>query len=177
MQNLQWFAIRVTYSREMKFKAHLDALNIKNFIPMQYKEILKNGQTQRVLAPIIHNLVFVLSTRQTLDEMKQGKLSLKIPIRYIMDKTHNTPIIISDTEMKHFIAVCGTMDEQLIYLTKIDSTLKKGEMVRITGGIFAGVKGRVVRIKKDHRVMVLINHVMAVVTAFINPILLEPVDQ
>ena len=34
-ENRVWFAMRVTYSREMKFKEYLDRENIENFIPMQ----------------------------------------------------------------------------------------------------------------------------------------------
>lgn len=32
-----WFAIRVSYSRELALKAILDAENIENFIPMRYE--------------------------------------------------------------------------------------------------------------------------------------------
>ena len=38
-----WFAIRVSYSRELALKAILDAENIENFIPMRYEYILKSA--------------------------------------------------------------------------------------------------------------------------------------
>lgn len=38
-----WFAIRVSYSRELALKAILDAENIENFIPMRYEYIMKSG--------------------------------------------------------------------------------------------------------------------------------------
>lgn len=173
---LQWFAMRVTYSREMKFKKYLDSVHIQNFIPMHYVEITKNGQKQRVIAPIIHNLIFVLSTRSALDEIKQKVLLKEIPVRYLMDRATNEPIVVPSADMNHFIAVCGTLDERLIFLEKVEPILKRGAWVRVTGGNFAGVEGRVVRIKRDRRVMVVIEGVVAVVTAFIDPLLLEPIS-
>ena len=39
--DLKWFAIRVTYSREMALKGYLDQYGIESFIPMHYKEFIK----------------------------------------------------------------------------------------------------------------------------------------
>ena len=65
-----WFAIRVSYSRELALKAILDAENIENFIPMRYEYIMKSGKRVRKLLPAIHNLVFVYSTRKRIDVLK-----------------------------------------------------------------------------------------------------------
>ena len=53
----QWFAIRVTYSREMALKEYLDRCRMESFIPMSYKEIIKGERKVRKLVPVIHNLV------------------------------------------------------------------------------------------------------------------------
>lgn len=74
----QWFAIRVTYSREMALKEYLDRCRMESFIPMSYKEVIKGERKVRKLVPVIHNLVFVRSTREKLDEMKRD-ISLKSP--------------------------------------------------------------------------------------------------
>ena len=55
----QWFAIRVTYSREMALKEYLDRCRMESFIPMSYKEVIKGERKVRKLVPVIHNLVFV----------------------------------------------------------------------------------------------------------------------
>ena len=36
-EGIAWYAIRVTYSREMIFKEYLDGHNVENFIPMHYE--------------------------------------------------------------------------------------------------------------------------------------------
>ena len=58
----QWFAIRVTYSREMALKEYLDRCRMESFIPMSYKEVIKGERKVRKLVPVIHNLVFVRRT-------------------------------------------------------------------------------------------------------------------
>ena len=55
------------------------------------------------------------------------------------------------------------------------SNLKRGQRVRITGGVFEGVEGEFVRIKDDRRVVVVIQGLMAVATAFIHPSLIEQI--
>lgn len=164
--------IRVPYGREMKLKEFLTANKIESFIPMQYKTVEMKGSKVRQLTPVIRNLIFVNSTYIGLNQHKI-KVEQTTPFRYIMDCATNMPMIVSDQDMVHFISVSDTMDEQLIYLTNIESTFKMGDRVKVIGGIFEGVEGRVVRIKKDRRVMVHINNVVAVVISFINPLLLE----
>ena len=55
--HMDWFPMRVTYSRELKVKAELDRLDIENFIPVTYK--LVNTDTEnphRKLVPTINCL-------------------------------------------------------------------------------------------------------------------------
>ena len=54
-------------------------------------------------------------------------------------------------------------------------SFRKGERVRVTGGIFEGVEGEFIRVKNDRRVVVSIRGVMAVATTFIHPSLIEPI--
>ena len=100
----------------------------------------------------------------------------QLPIRYIMDRETNQPITKPETQMRSFIAVSGSHDQQVVYLDPTTITFKKGERVRVTGGLFEGVEGEFVRVKGDRRVVVSIQGVMAIATAFIHPSLIEPVN-
>ena len=66
---LYWYALRITYSRELVLKEYLDAEGIENFIPMHYIYIVKGERKMRKLVPVVHNLVFVHTTRKQLDEI------------------------------------------------------------------------------------------------------------
>ena len=159
-----WYALRITYSRELVLKEFLDKNNIENFIPM------------RKLVPAIHNLVFIYSTRKKIDEIKEENAVL-LPLRYIMDRETKQPIIVPEIQMRHFIAIAGSYDQQVIYLPPTEYSMQKGDRVRITGGVFEGVEGIFVRVKGDRRVVVSIQGVMAVATTFIHPSLIVPITE
>jgi transcription antitermination factor NusG len=167
---MDWFVMRVTYSREVMFKEYLDAQKIENFLPMQYEYVEIDGKMHRKLMPVVHNLVFVRSTRQQMDEIKT-QTSTRIPVRYIIDRSKNAPMTVPDRQMSYFITVASAENEKIVYLDV--TKLKRGVPVRITGGPFAGVEGEFMRVKGDRRVVVAIKGLMAVATAFIHPAYLE----
>ena len=95
---LAWYALRITYSRELAFKQYLDDRNIENFIPMRYEYVVKGERKIRKLVPVVHNLVFVYASRLQIDEMKTTA-GTQLPIRYIMDRETNQPITIPETQI------------------------------------------------------------------------------
>lgn len=171
-----WYAIRVPYGREMKLKNRLDCEGIKSFIPMQHKQVIQSGKTEIRLVPAIRNLIFIYASRPCLNTLKL-QVENCTPFRYIIDRITNNPIIVPEQDMNQFIAVAGTLNEQLIYLTNIEPVLRNGDQVLVTGGIFEGVQGRIVRIKKDRRVLVSIHNLIAIATAHINPLLLQKIEK
>ena len=164
---LQWYALRITYSRELALKEYLDANGIENFIPMHYEYSVRNERRVRKLVPVIHNLVFVHSSRNRIDQIKDTM--------NMMDKETRQPIIIPDSQMRSFMAIAGNYDQQLVYLEPSTVSFRKGDRVRVIGGAFAGIEGEFLRIKNDRRVVVSIEGVVAVATAFIHPSLVEPI--
>lgn len=174
--DILWYAMRVTYSRELSLKAYLDEIQVESFIPMHYEYVVKNERKTRKLVPAVHNLIFIHTSRKKLDEIKETKAATS-SLRYIMDRGTRQPITIPEQQMRNFIAVAGTYDQQIVYLPPMDvTTMSKGDRVRITGGIFEGVEGVFVRIKGDRRVVVSIQGIMAVATTFIHPSLIEKID-
>ncbi|WP_455585848.1 UpxY family transcription antiterminator [Bacteroides sp.] len=170
-----WYPLRVTYSRELLLKEVLDAEKIENFIPMRYEYIKQGDRKIRKLVPVVHNLVFVHTSFACIDQIKKSRLSLSI--RYIIDRETNRPLIVPESQMRSFIAVSGNYEEQIVYLDPALTALRKGDQVRITGGIFEGVEGVIIRVKGDRRVSVCIQGVMAVATAYIHPSLIEVISE
>ena len=171
-QEKVWFAIRVTYNRELKVKEDLDARGITNFVPMQYRREERNGVMVKRLVPSIHNLIFI---HLTPSEMKEYKTTTALPIRYIMNRETHKPITVPAHEMENFIKVAGTYDEKLIYLNPDPGDFSKGERVRIIGGTFAGAEGVFVRVKGDRRVVVNVEGLVAVATTFVHPSMIEKI--
>ena len=171
---LNWYALRITYGRELALQEYLNSEGIENFIPMHYEYTIKNERRVRKLVPAVHNLVFVRSSRSCIDAIKESK-GTTLPIRYIMDREYHRPIIVPDSQMRNFMAVSANYDESLLYFEPSELNIRKGTRVRITGGLFEGVEGEFVRVRNDRRVVVTIEGVMAVATTFVHPSLVEPV--
>ena len=167
-----WFAIRVTYNRELRVKADLDARGIPNFVPMQYRREERRGVMVKRLVPSVHNLIFINITPS---EMREYKMTTDLPIRYIMNRETRKPITVPDREMENFIKVAGTYEEKLIYLNPNPGDFAKGERVRIIGGMFAGAEGVFVRVKGDRRVVINVEGLVAVATTFVHPSMIEKI--
>jgi transcription antitermination factor NusG len=161
-----WFALRVTYGRQLKLQAKLKEQGIKTFIPMRAEFKIVDGKGKRVRTPAINNLIFVYSIREIIDECisREGENSMT---RYMWDKFTRKPIIVPEKQMNDFIKVSSTEDEELIYLTDVSAKLRAGQKVRVTAGPFAGIEGTIVRIRKSRRVLVEIPGLLALATAYI----------
>ena len=148
-----WHAMRATYRRESAAMQLLESEGMGCFIPMRYNEVVHRGHKTRELVPVVRNLLFVHDSR-----------------------THGK-IIVPDDQMRRFIAVAGTYDDQLLYFAPEELNLAKGTRVRVTGGEFEGQEGVFLRVKgaRDRRVVVEIQGVIAVALATVHPSLIEPI--
>lgn len=168
-----WFAMRVTYRREMKVRELLIRENIENYIPMRYSVRVVRGRKTKKLVPAVYGLVFVHTTQPEIQRIKS-----KVPyLQYIVNKRTGAKIIVPEAQMRLFIAVTGTNDEKLLWFKDNEINLTKGTRVRITAGEFEGYEGVFIKVKgaRDRRVVVAIEGIVAVALATVSPDLIEPV--
>ena len=163
-----WYALRVTYSRELKVQAQLDSMGIRTFVPMVWKRKSVRGKEERCLVPAIGSLCFVYWTREGIEEFirSYGDAS---PVHYYWDRIASRPLTVPEKAMEDFMAVASTMDEDLIYITQISEKLREGQLVRVKSGPFMGVEGKIVRIRKSRRLMVELPGMFAVASTYISP--------
>jgi transcription antitermination factor NusG len=164
--DVRWHAIRVTYSREMKFQASLQEAGFETFIPMCRKNVQRNGKQLKVLAPAVANLCFVKASYLKLRSFMEG-FGEANPARFMWDKSTRKPIVVPDKAMEDFIKISLTMSDEILFLKEVSQKLREGQKVRIVDGPFKGVEGTVVRIKKSRRVMVELPGMLAVTTNYI----------
>lgn len=174
-ENEIWYAMRATYRRELEAVKLMEREGMGCFIPMQYKESVKQGRKVRELVPAIHSLVFVYARPSELKRVKAQATWLQ----YIIDTRSRQKIIVPDNQMQRFIAVTGTYNDHLLYFQPGELNLKKGARVRITGGEFEGQEGIYLKVKgaRDRRVVVEIQGVVAVAMATVHPDLIEVLDE
>ena len=163
---VKWHAIRVTYSRELKFQTSLQEAGFETFIPMRSKVVERGGKRSSLIVPAISNLCFVKTSYQILKDF-MDVLGDACPARFIWDKATRKPIVVPDKEMSDFIKISLSMSDEVIYLNEVSQKLREGQKVRVKDGSFKGVEGVVVRIKKSRRVMVELPGMFAITTNYI----------
>lgn len=157
----QWFAIRVTYCRELVVKAHLDQRGIASYVPMHSVEQLCRGKKRAVLVPLIHNLLFVWTSAESLRELKA---TTTLPICYIMDRATKRPAVIPEAQMRDFMAVTAEKGE----LVEAALDLSSGDLVRVINGPFKGITGFFIRHKGRTKVAVSIRDIATALTAHVS---------
>lgn len=174
-EKMQWFAMRVTYRRELEVKSLLDQRGIGNFIPMHYVIRVVKRRKMRELLPVVHNLIFVHISLTDIQELKKD-----IPcLQYMTDSRSGDKIIVPDGQMRDFIAVAGTYNEHLLFFKPEEINPSKGTRVRIIGGGFAGYEGIFIKVKgaRDRRVVICIQGIIAMAMATISPDLIEVIKE
>lgn len=171
---LHWFPMRVTYSREMFVKAFLDEHGVESFIPMHYESVEGKHPRHQVLKPAVRNLIFLHSTRGNITELKMTRREMSA-IRYIMHPRYDDKnnlvghdiLTVPDGQMENFMRVASVTDDRVFFIDNLEFAGKPGQRVKVVEGDFAGVEGVVKRVKKNKCVVVQIEHVAAVAIAFI----------
>lgn len=164
-----WYALRVSYSRELKIQSHLQAAGVRTFVPMIWRRC---PDKSKKLVPAVSNLCFVHWTRPEIEDYIRS-FGEKSPVHFYWDRTTSSPLVVPDKAMEDFIKVSASMDEDLIYLTEITEKLREGQAVRVKEGPFKGVEGKIVRIRKSRRILVELPGMLAVATTFVDPSCLE----
>jgi transcription antitermination factor NusG len=165
--------MRVPYRNELKVQDRLQDKGIEVFIPTKRKLIKRRGKTIYELTPAVNNLIFVHSKLCIIKELKKEILNLQ----YLVNKENgqSTPITVRDNEMQQFIKASKNVNEEAIYLTPEEINIAKGTKVRIIGGNFDGIEGVFVKVKgkRSKRVVVMLNKLLAVAMAEVEPDYIE----
>ena len=165
-EDTEWFAMSATFGRALKAKDFLESRSVRCFVPMKYEVVRdeKHGK-KRQFIPAINNLLFVNTTRSTIQSLKAEMSYLQYLTR--PDGARRVPIVVPERQMEQFIAVCNTYNDKLVYLNPDEINLEKGTPVQIIGGAFDGIEGTFVKVDgiRNRRVAVLVPGIAAVVIA------------
>ena len=154
--------MRATYGRNLMAQRLLEMQNFESFVPMRKRTTKVGRRIKTDLIPVVRDLIFVLGTRDEVQEAK-GKIPY---LHYIThpQEGRNIPVEVPTEQMEQFMAVCNEMDDKAEILSGEEARFELGERVRITGGAFKGCEGRLVKIegKRTKRFVVSIEGVIAV---------------
>lgn len=170
-----WYAMRVTYGRELKIQAALNG-KFETFIPKCYKTVERFGKRHYELTSCISNLLFVYGTKNQIEEERQKHIEIRDgkkshQLNFIKD--HENEIIkVQNKQMEDFIRVSNLPAEELIPLDIREGESLTGQRVKVIGGPLVGIEGFIKRIEGNKRVVVTIDGMLATALKFISPSLL-----
>lgn len=170
--NKKWHVLRVTYHREQKAFDYLLSMGLQVYMPMQYSIRTENGRKHRIKTPLIPNILFVYTEPETINQHIKGKFSVSFITYYYnhfqkLPDGKNPPLVVPYHDMMNFIRVTATDNEHVRMVQPHQCHYKGGEKVRVVDGDFAGVVGRVARVSGQQRVVVELEGVCLVSTAYI----------
>ena len=142
-----WFAMRVTYRREMKVKAEMDALGVQAFVPMC--RIIKRGsRLKNATEPAIHNLIFIRTSEEKIQALKRSRPQLQYMMRQMNGRMEK--IIVPEKQMDDFMKVCTTSPDCVEIMPSEQIQMRPGQEVMVVSGPLQGIRGQFQRVE-GHR--------------------------
>ena len=166
---LHWYVAN-TCRQEKKIKQRLDSMGIENFIPFQQIARKIHGVDKLIEVPVIPNLVFIHTTLKTCMSLIQ---EYAFDMRYLRDRETGNFLIVPDKQMNDFMFLLVFSKEMV---EVVNENLKKGDKVRVIKGDFAGIEGELIRVKGHKRVVVRLEGVVSLATAYIPSSFLEKIE-
>lgn len=177
--NKQWFVLRVSYGRIDKAKTFVEAKGLECYVPLQYKEVRKQGKKRIITTPLLPSLIFVHASAEQVEALLHDNKVVANESRpllsYYFNHTihrqdnpdRNPPLTIQDEAMNNFIRLTSIKNPHIIPVTSNNIQFKLGDNVVVTEGEFKGIHGRVARIAGQQRVVVELFDGCLVATAYV----------
>ena len=175
-----WYALRTTYGREKKAYDYMTAKGITAFYPTTNVVKLIKGKRKNVTESRLPNIFFAYGTEEQLKEYVYDNVNLpflRFYYRHIHERNRiiKTPLIVPDNQMDSLKIICAAdADNTFVSLVKVPK-FEKGQLVKVTDGVFKGVTGRVARWQGQQRVAVIVDDLVTVCTAYVPNAFLEKV--
>ncbi len=202
---LHWYALKVFYNKVFEIEDLLDAMGIETYLAVD-KMLLKGAAhliARRHIAtlkaqgkrdtrymeegalifqrtPLVSSLLFFRADEGGLRAVESAMKDANDNAKGFIFKTADWKqyAIIPDRQMATFRLVTAKGSEGLEFFSSDSLTrFKEGRKVRVKEGPFKGAEGYIKRIRRDRRLLVSIEGIVAVATAYIPPELLETVPE
>ena len=173
-----WFAIRVFYNHIFRIKDELEGKGVRTY--MAVKSVPAATATapgtmpRRRTIQLAPSLLFLHWDAEHLTAFKQDHFS-EIMLYRKPESTQPAPI--DEREMEMFILVTSALDGRDVEVSTQTFDFKPGERVRVIEGPFKGAEGVIRRIKKDRKLLVTVNGVVAVAVSHIPGQFLERITE
>lgn len=160
---MSWYVIATPRSQELQIKHWLDNYilppgfsegknrRFKTFLPLKKVGVTsrKDQNAQEIQEPVISGLIFVQSSKPSLDQWLN---EVGLGCRYYTD-VKDVPIIVPDFQIRLFKDYISFVNSDVMVLRKPYSYFLKKKKIRILNGPFAGLEGRLFQIKGNYKLV------------------------
>lgn len=205
LQDRKWYAVKVFYNKVFRMEDILSDKGLETYLPVQKVQLkgqahmlaarklaqvddyhrgdaryIQEGPVIYERRPLITSLIFLKASQ---GEIKQ--VSARLRDEQIMGRAlgfvYKTAdwkefASIPDRQMESFRLVVESGQSGLEFFSADEFALKRGDKVKVLEGPFAGAEGYIKRIKKNRRLLVCIEGVIAVATSYIPEKYLERIE-
>lgn len=168
----QWYALRCTYGREKTASEYMASKHVKVFHPLRTTYKLIKGKRTKITESYIPNLFFAYGTEREMQSFVYDNVNLPF-LRfyyrhdYSKGRLYKVPLVVPDAQIESLRIITAAGDEDIIFAPAAIPKFQTGQLVRITGGTFEGVVGRVARYQGQQRVAVEVDGLVTAVTAYV----------
>ena len=173
-----WYALRCTYGREKTAYDYMVANGVAAFYPTTSVVKLVRGKRKVVTESRLPNIFFAYGTEEEIKTYVYDNVTLPF-LRFYYRHVHvgrridKIPLIVPDYQMESLKIICAAdADNTIVSLDEVPK-FEKGQLVKVTDGVFKGVVGRVARWQGQQRVGVVVDDLVTVVTAYVPSAFLE----
>lgn len=153
-ERLYWFAAITRARQERAIKTRLTELGIECFVPVRTEIRQWSDRRRKVEVPVVPNLVFLRATRERAFELAGA---IGYTLRYMRNLETGKVLVIPDKQMADFIFLMGFDDDRV----EVDTTMERGDRVRILRGDFRDVEGELIRVDGRTKVVVRLEGIAA----------------
>lgn len=177
----QWFVFRATYGREGKAREIIAREGVQVYMPTMRVKVMVAGVPRTVQKPLVPNMLFVWCTQAQADTFIKEHPDLPKFLRYYYNHVvvnpdgTNPPLVVPDKEMENFIRLTSVDSDHIKVVDPSQCRYRSGDRVRVIKGAFEGVEGRVARVTGQQRVVITLEGLCTVATAYIPSAFLETI--
>lgn len=178
----EWYVVRSTFNRGMKAYEFLTTNGFHAYIPLHEVEKPVNGRLKWVEVPLVPNMLFVFSQAEKLKHFIREHKDLSFLSLYYDHFSQTSQgtdrlLTVPAVQMDNFIKATSVKSKHTIVVDPATIRYKSGDKVRIVEGDFMGVVGKVARVGGQSRVIVTLDGVCSIATAYIPSAFLEPYQE
>ena len=176
-----WYALRATYGQSGKANDYLVSQGVETYYPTIKAFVMVNNKRKQVDKSYLLNIFFAYGTEDQLKTYVYDNVHLPYLRFYcrrvgIGKDSKPLPLIVPKKQLDNLRTVLTDQSGELVIVPDDERKFDKGAKVRVIGGSFKGIEGKVARYCGQQRVAIVVDGLLTIATTYIPSAYLERID-